>query len=67
MQKGHRQLWAAEEDDQLRELMAANASATLMSAKLKRSTQAIRMRCLVLRKRWGTDADKKGDVDRSPR
>jgi hypothetical protein len=51
MRNGHRILWTAEEDDQLRELIASNASPTSMSAKLKRSPQAIRMRIIILRKR----------------
>jgi len=51
MQNGRRNLWTTEKDDQLRELIAINASPTLMSAKLKRSPQAIRMRIIILRKR----------------
>jgi hypothetical protein len=51
MRNGHRNLWTAEDDDHLRELIACNASPTLMSAKLKRSAEAIRMRIIVLRKR----------------
>ena len=51
MRNGHRNLWTADEDDHLRELIASNASPTLMSAKLKRSAEAIRMRIIVLRKR----------------
>ena len=51
MRNGHRNLWTAEEDDHLCELIAGNASPTLMSAKLKRSAEAIRMRIIVLRKR----------------
>src|SRR6185437_11708322 len=51
MRNGHRNLWTTEEDDHLCELIAGNASPTLMSAKLKRSAEAIRMRTIVLRKR----------------
>jgi hypothetical protein len=51
MRNGHRNLWTAEEDHHLRELIARDASTTLMSAKLKRSAEAIRMRIIVLRKR----------------
>ena len=51
MRTGHRNLWTAEQDDHLRELIASNASPTLMSAKLRRSAEAIRMRIIVLRKR----------------
>lgn len=51
MRNGHRNLWTAVDDDHLRELIACNASPTLMSAKLKRSAEAIRMRTIVLRKR----------------
>ena len=57
MRNGHRNLWTTEEDDQLRELIASNASPTLMSAKLKRSSEAIRMRCIILRKRQDTNWD----------
>jgi len=49
---GHRGIrWTANEDRQLRELTTANASDTLISAKLKRSTEAIRMRRLALQKK----------------
>jgi hypothetical protein len=50
MRNGHRTLWTIAEDDQLRGLIASNASPTLMSAKLKRSPEAIRMRIIILRK-----------------
>ena len=39
MRNGHRELWTPEEDDQLRELIAAKASVTLICAKLKRSAR----------------------------
>ena len=51
MRNGHRSLWTTGEDDQLRELVAGNVSPTLMSAKLKRSPEAIRIRTLILRKK----------------
>jgi DNA-directed RNA polymerase alpha subunit len=51
MRNGHRNLWTNQEDDQLRELIAGKASPTLMSAKLKRSPEAIRIRSLILRKK----------------
>jgi len=57
MRNGHRNPWTTEEDNQLRELIASKASPTLMSAKLKRSSEAIRMRCMILRKRQGTNCD----------
>ena len=49
---GHRGIrWTPNEDNLLRDLTAANASETLMRARLKRSPEAIRMRVLVLKKR----------------
>jgi hypothetical protein len=50
MREGHRSRWTPEEDSQLLELIAKNASVTLISAKLKRTSRAIRMRLLVLQK-----------------
>jgi hypothetical protein len=51
MRNGHRALWTTEEDNRLRELIASNASPTLIAAKLRRSPEAIRMRIIILRKR----------------
>jgi hypothetical protein len=52
MGRGHRGIgWTAEEDNLLRDLTAANASDTLIRARLKRSLEAIRMRLLKLKKR----------------
>jgi hypothetical protein len=48
MRSGHRNRWTPEEDDLLREMIIANASVTLISAKLKRSARAIRMRIIAL-------------------
>jgi hypothetical protein len=56
MRNGHRNLWTTEEDNRLRELIASNASPALMSAKLKRSAEAIRIRSLILRKRDAASA-----------
>jgi len=50
MREGHRSRWTPEEDSQLLELIAKNASVTLISAKLKRTSRAIRMRLIVLQK-----------------
>lgn len=47
--------WSAEEDARLRDLIAAGASHTLMAAKLARSTTAIRMRIMALRRLSKTD------------
>ncbi len=60
MRNGHRNLWMTEEDNQLRELITSKASPTLMSAKLRRSSEAIRMRCMILRKRQATNPDGPG-------
>ena len=60
---GHRGIrWSQKDDDLLRDLMAANASETLMRARLKRSPEAIRMRVLVLKKR----EEKKAHVTPTP-
>lgn len=48
MRDGHRSRWTPEEDDRLRKMILANASVTLISAKLKRSAPAIRMRIIAL-------------------
>ncbi len=53
MRRGHRTLWTVEDDDRLRELIAASASVTLMAVKLRRSTEAIRMRIIKLRREAG--------------
>jgi hypothetical protein len=51
MGRGHRGIgWTAEEDNLLRDLIAANVSDTLIRARLKRSPEAIRMRLLKLQK-----------------
>lgn len=50
MRNGHRKLWTPEEDNQLRELIAAGASVTSICAKLTRSPEAIRMRAVRLQK-----------------
>ena len=57
MGKGRGIAWTEEEDQLLREMIAANASNTLMRARLKRSPEAIRMRILKLQKRLETQAD----------
>ena len=60
---GHRGIrWTPNEDNLLRDLTAANASETLMRARLKRSAEAIRMRVLVLKKR----EEKKAHVTPTP-
>ena len=41
--------WTPAEDDQLRQLIAENKLITLFSAKLKRSSEAVRMRMFKLR------------------
>jgi hypothetical protein len=41
--------WTPAEDNQLRQLIAENTSTTLISAKLMRSSEAIRMRMFKLR------------------
>jgi len=52
MGRGHRGIgWTAEEDNLLRDLISANASDTLIRARLKRSPEAVRMRLLKLQKR----------------
>jgi hypothetical protein len=43
--------WTSEEDEQLRKLIAAKASPVLISAKMKRSLAAIRMRVVALRRK----------------
>lgn len=43
--------WTRQDDKQLLELIAQKASPTLISAKLRRSTVAIRMRLIALRKK----------------
>jgi len=48
MKNRHRNRWTVEDDNRLREMIAANSSITLMSAKLKRSAEAIRMRIVAL-------------------
>jgi len=49
---GHRGIrWTVNEDNLLCELIAANASPTLICAKLRRSPESIRMRILALKKR----------------
>ena len=49
---GHRGIrWTAKEDNLLRDLIAANASDTIICARLRRSPEAIRMRLLALQKR----------------
>ena len=50
MRRGRGIAWTGEEDNLLCELIAANASVTLMRARLKRSPEAIRMRILKLQK-----------------
>ena len=50
MGKGRGIAWTEEEDQLLREMIAANVSDTLMRARLKRSPVAIRMRILKLQK-----------------
>lgn len=50
MRVGHRSRWTPEEDGQLLHLLAKGASVTLISAKLKRSSQSIRMRLITLQK-----------------
>ena len=50
MRRGRGIAWTVEEDQLLRELIAANVSDTLMRARLKRSPEAIRMRILKLQK-----------------
>jgi hypothetical protein len=57
MREGRRQLWSPEQDNQLRELMKVGASITLIVAKLKRSREAVRMRCIILRKRSETRSE----------
>ena len=58
MGRGHRGIgWTAEEDNLLRELIAANVSGTLIRARLKRSREAIRMRLLKLQKRQEKQTD----------
>jgi hypothetical protein len=57
MRKGHRITWTEEEDQLLREMIAANVSDTLIRARLKRSAEAIRMRILKLQKRLEKQAD----------
>ena len=48
---GHRGIrWTADEDKLLRDLIAENASPTLICARLKRSPESIRMRILALKK-----------------
>jgi hypothetical protein len=41
--------WTSAEDDQLRQLIAEKKSITVISAKLKRSSEAVRMRMFKLR------------------
>jgi hypothetical protein len=41
--------WTSAEDNQLRQLIAEKKSITMISAKLKRSSQAVRMRMFKLR------------------
>jgi hypothetical protein len=43
--------WTSGEDEQLRKLIAAKASPVLISAKMKRSLAAIRMRVVALRRK----------------
>jgi hypothetical protein len=50
MRNGHRNRWTAEDDDRLRELLDTKVSVTLISVKLTRSAEAIRMRLLALQK-----------------
>jgi hypothetical protein len=57
MGKGRGIAWTEEEDQLLREMIAANVSDTLMRARLKRSPVAIRMRILKLQKRLEKQAD----------
>jgi hypothetical protein len=58
MGRGHRGIgWTAEEDNLLRELIAANVSGTLIRARLKRSPEAVRMRLLKLQKRQEKQTD----------
>ena len=47
----YRSMWTAQEDALLRELIAKKMSPTLMSVKLRRSVEAIRMRVIVLRRK----------------
>ena len=51
MRKGRGSAWTVEEDQLLREMIAANVSDTLMRARLKRSPEAIRMRIFKLQKK----------------
>jgi hypothetical protein len=57
MGRGRGIAWTVEEDQLLREMIAANVSDTLIRAKLKRSQEAIRMRILKLQKRPEKQAD----------
>ena len=50
MRRGRGIAWTLEEDQLLREMIAANVSDTLMRARLRRSPEAIRMRILKLQK-----------------
>ena len=43
--------WKPDEDDRLQKLIDAKASTTLISAKLNRSPEAIRMRLIALRRK----------------
>jgi hypothetical protein len=58
MGRGRGIAWTVEEDQLLREMIAANVSDTLMCARLKRSPEAIRMRILKLQKRLEKQADR---------
>ena len=51
MRRGRGIGWTGEEDNILCDLIAANASDTLMRARLKRSPEAIKMRILKLQKK----------------
>jgi len=63
MRNGHRKQWTPDEDDRLREMIIAKASITLMSAKLKRSAVAIRMRIIALGGRFGQCSSLKVEND----
>jgi hypothetical protein len=64
MGSGHRRgRWTAKEDNMLLELLAGSASETTLTAKLKRSPEAIRMRLLLLQKKR---EQPKGSIAPSP-
>ena len=58
MGRGRGITWTIDEDQLLREMIAANVSDTLILARLKRSPGAIRMRILKLEKRAEKQTDR---------